>query len=294
MYSRPTHCAMLLAVAVVAGCKSDRPAADAAPPAGASTGGAAVAAAPRAITVTATDYKLEMPARIPGGLVTLDLVNHGQELHQAQLVRLEDGKTAADFEAAMKRPGPPPAWAKFVGGPNAVAPRQETASTSVLAPGHYVAVCLIPGPDEIPHLMKGMIQPFEVTPGASAAGDVLPAAQDTVRLVDYSFEFSRPLTAGRHTIVVENAGPQPHELVLLRLAPGKTLQDFGTWATTGQMKGPPPAMPLGGIGVMNRDGRGEFSVELTPGEYGVICFVPDAKDGKLHLMHGMMQQFKVG
>jgi hypothetical protein len=297
MYPRPPHCALLLAAAMAAmaaGCKSDRPVADAAPAADAPAGTPAAAAAPAVITVTATDFKLELPARIPGGLVTLKLVNHGKELHQAQLVRLEDGKTAADFEAAIKRPGPPPAWAKFVGGPNAVAPRQETASTSMLAPGQYVALCLIPGPDEIPHLMKGMIQPFEVTPGGSAAADALPAAADTIRLVDYTFELSRPLTPGHHTIVVENAGPQPHELVLLRLAPGKTLQDFGTWATTGRMKGPPPAMPLGGIGVMDQGGGGEFSVELTPGEYGLICFVPDAKDGKLHLMHGMMEQFKVG
>jgi hypothetical protein len=294
MYPRPPHCALLLAAAMAAGCKSDRPVADAAPAADAPAGTPAAAAAPAVITVTATDYKLELPARIPGGLVTLKLVNHGKELHQAQLVRLEDGKTAADFEAAIKRPGPPPAWAKFVGGPNAVAPRQETASTSMLAPGQYVALCLIPGPDEIPHLMKGMIQPFEVTPGGSAAADALPAAGDTIRLVDYTFELSRPLTPGHHTIVVENAGPQPHELVLLRLAPGKTLQDFGTWATTGRMKGPPPAVPLGGIGVMDQGGGGEFSVELTPGEYGLICFVPDAKDGKLHLMHGMMEQFKVG
>ena len=48
------------------------------------------------------------------------------------------------------------------------------------------------------------------------------------------------------------------------------------------------------IAVLEKAGSGQFSVELTPGEYGLICFVPDAKDGKLHLMHGMMEQFKVG
>jgi hypothetical protein len=25
-----------------------------------------------------------------------------------------------------------------------------------------------------------------------------------------------------------------------------------------------------------------------------MCFVPDSKDGKLHLMHGMMKQITVG
>jgi hypothetical protein len=283
---------LLLTAAGLAGCKSDRSAADAPPASAAPAVSEGVPAAPATVTITATDYKLELPARIPAGVVAIHLVNHGKELHQAQLVRLDDGKTADDLMAAAKRQGPPPTWAKFMGGPNGVAPGQETTSMSSLEPGHYVAVCLIPGPDEVPHVMKGMMQPFEVTPGEGALAQATPAA-DTVTLVDYGFKLSRPLAPGQHTILVENSGAQPHELVLLRLAPGKTVQDFGAWATTGKQKGPPPAMPLGGIAVLEKGGSGRFSVELTPGEYGLICFVPDGKDGKPHLMHGMESQFKV-
>jgi hypothetical protein len=36
-----------------------------------------------------------------------------------------------------------------------------------------------------------------------------------------------------------------------------------------------------------------FEADLAPGDYGMICFVPDAKDGKPHFAHGMIQQFKV-
>ena len=36
-----------------------------------------------------------------------------------------------------------------------------------------------------------------------------------------------------------------------------------------------------------------LELNLTPGEYGVICFVPDAKDGKAHFVHGMMSTFTV-
>jgi len=36
-----------------------------------------------------------------------------------------------------------------------------------------------------------------------------------------------------------------------------------------------------------------FTADLAAGDYGFICFVPDAKDGKPHMMHGMMQQFAV-
>jgi hypothetical protein len=60
------------------------------------------------------------------------------------------------------------------------------------------------------------------------------------------------------------------------------------------MKGPPPALPVGGVAVIDAGGSGVFTADLAPGNYGMICFVPDAKDGKPHLMHGMMKQITVG
>jgi uncharacterized cupredoxin-like copper-binding protein len=282
---------MLALAGMLVSCKSDRPAAGAdSTPTPSAAASAPAPAAP--VTVTATDFKLDLPDTISAGVVNLHLVNQGKELHQAQVVRLDDGKTLADFQQAMKHEGPPPSWVKFVGGPNGIAPGQEATALTALTPGNYLVLCLIPSPDGVPHLMKGMIHPFTVA-GPAGASAALPAADDTVKLVDYGFQSSRPLTAGRHTIRVENAAQQPHELVLLRLAPGKSVHDFGAWATTGGMKGPPPAMPLGGVAVIEHGESGAFMADLSPGSYGLICFVPDAKDGKLHLQHGMMQDIKV-
>jgi hypothetical protein len=36
-----------------------------------------------------------------------------------------------------------------------------------------------------------------------------------------------------------------------------------------------------------------FTADLTPGNYVLLCFVPDAKDGKAHMEHGMVKEFKV-
>jgi len=279
----------LIAAGTFAGCKSERPAGGTG-----STPATATEppkAAPAIVTVTATDYRFDAPATAPAGAVTIHLINHGKELHQVQLIKLEDGKTAADFAKALQTPGPPPSWIKFVGGPNGIAPGQEAQATSVLAPGSYVYLCLIPSQDGVMHAAKGMVRPFEVT-AASGALTEAPAADVTITLTDYAFQSSQPLTAGRHTIMVKNAGPQPHEIVLLKLAPGKKAEDFGRWAETG-MKGPPPAEPLGGVGFLDKGLEGSFTADLTPGDYGFICFVPDAKDGKPHLAHGMMKTVTV-
>ena len=36
-----------------------------------------------------------------------------------------------------------------------------------------------------------------------------------------------------------------------------------------------------------------ITVTLTPGRYGLLCFFPDAKDGKAHYTHGMVKEFRV-
>jgi len=92
-------------------------------------------------------------------------------------------------------------------------------------------------------------------------------------------------------IKVENAAAQPHEVPLVQLAPGKTIEDVGKWVF--DMKGPPPGKPIGGIPAFVPGKHSFFEADLAPGDYGMICFVPDAKDGKPHVQHGMMKQFKI-
>jgi len=243
------------------------------------------------VTVTAKDFAFDAPAQITAGAVTLELKNQGKEIHQAMLVKLDDGKTEKDLLAAMKQHGPPPAWIKWIGGPNAAAPGGQANATSVLEPGQYAYLCVIPGPDGVPHLAKGMVRTFEVTAAPSGALTSLPETDVTIKLKDYDFESSRPLAAGKQRIMIENAGPQTHELVMLKLLPGKKIEDFATWAES--MKGPPPAMPVGGVGALENGMRASFTADLAAGDYGLICFIPDAKDGKMHLVHGMMKNIKV-
>ncbi|HSA55317.1 MAG TPA: hypothetical protein VLE53_06410 [Gemmatimonadaceae bacterium] len=249
----------------------------------------AAAAAPNVVTFTASDFAFDAPDTIPAGLTTIRLVNRGPELHHAQLVRFNEGKTLADFMQALQAGGPPPAWAEEMGGPNPPAPGEESNATQNLEPGNYAVVCFVDTPDKVPHVAKGMMKAFTVVPSTSTAGE--PAADVTMRLADYTFTLSDSLEAGMQTIRVENAAQQPHEVFLVQFAPGKSMPDLLKWAETYQ--GPPPGKPMGGIAAIGSGQHAFFTVTLTPGEYGLLCFVPDAKDGKPHIAHGMMQTLKV-
>ena len=280
-------CGGALALVSLAGCRSDRavPAlAAAAPPE------SSAASSPNVVSFTATEYGYQGPKEIPAGPTVFRLVNQGKELHHLILAKLDAGKTYDSLLAALKKPGAPPAWVHAVGGPNATEPGGESNATEDLAPGHYAVLCFIPGVDGVPHVAKGMISSLEVTPGSSTATP--PEPDVTIRLKDYDFDLSTPLTAGTHVIRVQNGGAQWHELVLAKFLAGKSMADLAAWEQGGE-KGPPPAKFLGGLSPAERNVSGQFSVDLTPGSYVLLCFLPDSKDGKPHLMHGMVKPITI-
>jgi hypothetical protein len=112
-----------------------------------------------------------------------------------------------------------------------------------------------------------------------------------VTLSDYAFTVSGKLTPGKHTIKIVNSGPQEHEIEVARLNPGKTSKDLLAWI--GKPEGPPPGSALGGIAGAVPGTTAYITIDLTPGDYGFLCFIPDAKDGKPHFLHGMTKDFKV-
>ncbi|HEX7121535.1 MAG TPA: hypothetical protein VF178_04125 [Gemmatimonadaceae bacterium] len=254
----------------------------------------AVGVAPAEVLLTATDGALQAPDTVPAGWTTLRLVNQGNEPHMAQLIRLDDGRTVEDllqyYSAPFEARGPRPSWMKLLGGPTAVGPQGTGNATQYLEPGSYVLGDFVDLGDGIPNLLQGMAHAFVVPATSSAASAATPPADVVVRLLDYSFSLDRPLTGGRQVIRVDHAGAEPHEIILARLAPGKTVADVAAWTQT--FEGPPPLTLGGGLGALNSGASAYFEVDLTPGEYVLFCLIP-APDGRLHTAHGMIQQLHI-
>jgi hypothetical protein len=244
------------------------------------------------VTVRARDYAFyDMPDTIPAGATNIRLENHGPDLHHVWLVRLEEGKSVDDLlKAAGHAHGALPAWAVDVGGPNAAVPGEVSAATLDLEVGNYALICVIPAKDGVPHVMKGMVRALTVVPNRTPAP--LPKADIVLTLKDYSFEFDKPVKAGVQTIRVENAAQQSHEVVLVQLAPGKGMQDMMAWFEGG-MSGPAPGKPIGGTTGFAQGEINMITHDFSAGNYGMVCFVGDAKDGKPHVTHGMIQEFTV-
>ncbi len=253
----------------------------------------AAQAGPNHVVVTASDYAFTAPDTISSGLEMFHLANKGPSIHHIQIVELLQGKTVGDLMAALKNPGPPPAWVRWVGGPNAVAPIPTDTAVAwlTLTPGNYALICMVPDSAGVPHFAHGMVRGLTVA-ASQATPAPAPKADVVIRLKDYDFTIVGNLTAGPHTIRVVNDGPQLHELIFMQLAPRKTANDFVTWVHAG-MRGMPPVHPVGGATGLAPGADEVISVNLTAGTYGMFCFFPDAKDGKEHAAHGMVKQITV-
>ena len=248
------------------------------------------------LTIVTSDFRFEAPDSVPAGLTRIRLKNKGPESHHVQLVRLRDGGTIQELldtlGTAFTRV---PAGTRYVGGPNVPRMGGWSEVTLTLRPGRYALICFVAGEDHVAHLQKGMTRLLTVTPTrettASRTLTPEPTADARMILHDFAFDITPAIRAGRRTIRIENAAAQPHEVLLGRLAPGKSATDLMQWMS--RRDGPMPGEQIGGTTALSHGDVNFMTVDFTPGEYILLCFVRDVTDGKPHLAHGMIRQFRV-
>ena len=268
----------------------------------------AATTAPNVVSLSATEYAFNAPDSIPAGWTTFRMANHGNEIHYGHIVRLDSGRTVRDmvdaYAEAIRTSGPRPKWVTRFGGPGGTTPGDSSSVTQYLEPGSYVWICPVEDNDGNPHFGKGEFKTFVVHAAGSVVTDRsgAPDADMVIRLMDYSFALDSPLVTGRHMIRVENAGVEPHDLVMMKLAPGKTMEELQRGLNPerarrpDQSEDPPPLESLvtlaGGIAVIAPGMESFFEAQFSPGEYVLVCMTT-APDGRSHIEHGMIRQISV-
>jgi hypothetical protein len=202
------------------------------------------------------------------------------------LVRLNPGKTAADLEALLANP-------KAISDPNNIskvgaivfdaegAPGANTEVQTTLEPGSYVALNVEgENPKNPPHVA------FTVTPSAAPAA--LPAAQATIRSIEFGFKGPSTLKVGE-VVRFENEGFLVHMDIAFpmksRKAALKGLVDFklGKEKALGKLIA---GRPFGFFGPLSTGGVQQETIAARPGWYIEACFM-DTQDGRQHTQLGM-------
>lgn len=265
-------------------------------------------AAPDVVFLASANDAFEAPDTVNAGWTTFHFANNGDDIHYAHFVQLAPGTTAsaliAAYAEAISTSAPRPEWMTRFGGPGGAVPGGSAAATQYMEPGIYVLLCPVEDSSGTPHFVRGEHRTVVVRASPSdASARNAPSATATIRLLDFGFSVDTPMTAGPHTIRATNAGVEGHDLVILKLAQGITLDDVSRTMNpeaarrTGSSAQPPVPFEnlgtlVGGVAVIHSGMEVFFSVTLTPGDYALLCMTT-AGDGRSHIEHGMIQLMTV-
>jgi hypothetical protein len=158
-----------------------------------------------------------------------------------------------------------------VGGPGVIAPQHTSEVTLDLKEGKHALLCFVPNAQGTPHAALGMALPITITPAVGPAV-ALPTDLATIALSDTGFAWPNPPAAGKSAFRVVNQGQQPLGFSVLRVLPGKTVDDVKQYFS-GPPSGPFPIEGAGGMSSISPGGAGIVALDLTPGDY--VAFTQD-------------------
>lgn len=243
------------------------------------SGGEAAVGAPE-VVVEMTDAGVSVPAEVPSGVVSFDL----SAVPGALPARLNEGVTLDQLNETLANPDPFAALAlvSLLGGGSNTTDGKLTVD---LKPGAHAVVNF---PEDGPPSVAGF------TAGA-ASGAAVPQPDVTVDLVDFSFVAPTQIETGPKVWQINNKGTQWHEMGIVKLSEGASVDDVLAMLQSEEPPDGPPPFEEVAFWAPNSPGEtGWVTWDLPPGEYTVICFLPDlAGDMTPHAAHGMVAQLTV-
>jgi len=248
--------------------------------------------AQRVLTVVARDTSLESSPTVPAGLTTVRLVLNGKARRELVVHRVPAGTTPEELVRGAA--GRPERWFQqwSFGGPSV--PRDSTSDASAtldLRPGRYMLVSYEVDPAGRPRGDRFISR--EVT--AIAASVLIPARFPvpdlTIRIKDARMDVLGVVRSGQRMVQVENAGGHPHDLLLGRLKPGKTIDDVRRW-DRGRTD-PAPFVYVGGLTPMSSGVTAQTKLLLQTGMHVVLCTVRHSGDREYDYQRGVVASFKV-
>jgi hypothetical protein len=226
---------------------------------------------------------LTVPKTATPGAAKLTLKNEGKGDAEAQLVKIERNYSREEVLGALGKVVSAKPSADFffaAGGVGMTGPGGTLSATQELEPGaiYYVFNASAGGTPEPSDLHKIEISGDE-------KGE-LPETDATVSAKDYEFT-AEGLESGRNEVTFENAGREPHHLLLGELATGATIAQAKKYLTSPDpdpTSGPfPPSGSEAATSVLEGGTSQVITLDLKPGNYALYCFVSD----RMHLGTGV-------
>lgn len=249
---------------------------------------------PSEITIVEREVGSKLEFEIDGearpGLTRIIFRNQTRKPHSAQLVQVTGGQSQSELISVYKALGAGkaiPDWFVAGGGAGSTAPGTETRVTQELSEGTYYVV----DDEDEDNPASGGVAKLEVA-GEVSKGS-LPSGGKVIA-EDYAFT-ATGLKAGRNTVVLTNAGKEPHHLAAVPILPGKTIADVREFLERERRRARPPADFTSGVSTAVLAGGKSLATTLAlrKGKYALLCFISDRKGGPPHVAKGMISEATV-
>jgi hypothetical protein len=244
------------------------------------------------------DYSVAVPNEIEGGAVELTLDNSQNKApHDAQLIRLDGGHTYAEAAPILNSDQPQeiPEWIRGYGGIGEISPGQTGTSTVKLDEGHYVLQDDAENGAKAPPYTE-----FDVkdTNGADLPETDAKVTAATTDSGDPAHEYewqTEGLKAGVNKITFDSQGDKAlHILVAAPINGNATIDQV---AQELDSNGPPRSIDFeasNSTSVIDGGKQEVTTVDLKPGRYAFICFLPDRDEpDKPHFKEGLLKEVTI-
>jgi hypothetical protein len=230
----------------------------------------AAARAQRVLTVLASDTVLQSPSSIPAGLTMIRLELTGSARRDLVVHRVPTGTPPAEFVRGAA--GRPERWFTqwSFGGPAVPHDSASNAASMIdLRPGRYVLVSYEVDAAGRPRGTKYLWRAFDAVATSLLIPSRFSVADVMIKIRDSRAEASGTARPGPRTLQLENAGSRPHELIVGRLKPGRSVADVATWSRDKDES--PPFVYIGGVTPLSSGVRTQLRFVLQSGVHVVFC-----------------------
>lgn len=269
------------------------------------------------LDIDATEYTFDIspdPARgLQPGWTLVRFRNTGEEAHQAMFAGLKEGVDFDQLAAAGEGDSSGSSvieYVDMVGGVSYIDADQETTALVNLPAGVVPAICYVPNADGVAHALLGMstlLTVSDTTPagGVAAPGATAPAPEledptvvGTIELSSDGYELPSDMPTGwYHVVNTDDADPALglHEMSLMRL--DESLDDDEVDDLVVELAdNETPSVGLdavGGLGAISAGFDGYLYLDLEPGQYLAVDFMPDPGEPRPHMLDGYYTAFTV-
>jgi hypothetical protein len=248
------------------------------------------------------------PAPLHAGWTRVSFHNRGREAHQVMFAAPKDGVDLAELAAAAggdSSGSAAIAYVDMLGGVSYVGPGQSVDALVNLPEGIVLAMCYVPDAHGVAHALSGMTTMFDIGPATDA--QPTESSEPIVGAIEMSADgYLLPdrLTPGWYRVTNTDtrarsaaaaAGTGLHELAILGLdeplQAGELEQLLDDLANN---KTPAATLDaLGGMGALSAGLTGYVWLDLKPGPYLGVDFMPDPGSPRPHLLDGYATEFDV-